>query len=273
MEKIDKVIDIENAFKKSKSGFLRSLPHFVVNLIIKFIRQDEMNATIYRSRELTGIPFINDVLEGWDVKLVIRGKENVPSTGRFIFAGNHPVGGIDALAFFSTIYSFFPEVISPSNELLYLIPNLRPAMLGINVFGKNNRETVAKLEELFGSDKQIMIFPSGEVSRRHKGVISDPVWQKTFITKAIQYKRDIIPVHISGRNSGLFYFIANLRNRLGIKMYIETLILPREMMNQRNSTVILTIGKPIPYQSFTVDRTHGEWAQIIKEKVYDIPFS
>jgi putative hemolysin len=116
-----------------------------------------------------------------------------------------------------------------------------------------------------------MIFPAGIVSRRSKGKISDLVWQKTFITKAVQYKRDIIPVHISGRNSNLFYFTANLRKFLRIKMSIEILLLPREMLKQRNSTVTITIGKVIPYQSFTAGMTHFEWAQKIKSIVYSLP--
>jgi putative hemolysin len=117
----------------------------------------------------------------------------------------------------------------------------------------------------------VLIFPSGEVSRRKKGIISDPVWQKSFITKAVQHKRDIIPVHISGRNSNLFYNVANLRTFFGIKMYVETMLLPREMMKQRNSTVTVTIGKVIPYQTFTTECSHPEWAQKVKSIVYCLP--
>ncbi len=270
MEKVSKVIDIEKAFRNSNLKLLRLLPGFLINFIKKLIRQDEMNASIYRSREKTGVPFINDILEGWNVKLDVRGDENIPSSGRFVFVSNHPVGGIDALAFLSMIYKFFQDVKSPSNELLNQITNLRPVMLGINVFGKNTRETTGKFQELFESDTQIMIFPSGEVSRRKKGVISDPVWQKSFITKAIQNKRDIIPVHISGRNSNLFHIVANLRKFLGIEMFIESAFLPREMMNQRNSTVTLTIGKVIPWHTLTLEKSHNEWAQYVRELVYKI---
>ncbi len=270
MEDIEKVINIENAFRKSNSRLLRSLPHFIITMIERFICQDEMNATIHRSRDKTGVPFINDVLEGWNVRVIVKGEENVPASGRFIFAGNHPVGAIDAFAFYSFIYRFFPEVMSPTNELLNQIPNLRPVMLGINVFGKNTREIASKIDELFRSDTQIMIFPSGEVSRRTKGRILDPVWQKSFITKAIQHKRDIIPVYISGRNSGFFYFVANLRKFLGIRMYLETILLPREMMKQRNSSVTLIVGKPIKYELLTKDKSHHEWAQYVKNIVYSL---
>jgi putative hemolysin len=270
MEKIFKTIDLEKSFKNSTSKLVRSLPGFIIRLLEKIIWQDEMNATIHRSRHLTGVPFVNGVLNDWKVKVVIKGGENIPKSGRFVFVANHPVGAIDSLSFLSTIHEFFPKVISPSNQLFNYIPNLHPVILGVNVFGTNTKETAEKLNQLFESDAQVMIFPSGEVSRRKKGEISDGIWQKTFITKAVQYQRDIIPVHISGRNSGFFYFVANLRKFLGIKIYIETMLLPNEMMRQRNSTVVMTIGNPISWAGLTKEKSQNEWAQFVKEKVYEI---
>jgi putative hemolysin len=270
MEEVPKAIDIRNVIRNSNSGFFKSLPGFIITAIEKLIHQDEMNTTIYQHRAKSGIQFVNDVLEGWKVKTEIRGTWNIPACGRYIFVSNHPLGAMDALSFLTSIHRFFPDVVSPSNEMLTLIQNLQPVLLGINVFGKNSRETAEKLNDLFESNIQVMIFPSGEVSRRNKGIISDPVWHKTFVTKAVQYKRDIIPVHISGRNSNLFYFIANLRKILGIKMFVESAFLPREMIKQRNSTVILTYGKVIPYTSLTKEKTPQEWAQYVKEIVYKL---
>ena len=93
-------------------------------------------------------------------------------------------------------------------------------------------------------------------------------WEKTFVTKAVQFNREIIPVHISGKNSNLFYFVDRLRKFLGIKLSIEIILLPREMHSQRNSTVKMTIGKPIPPHTFTKDKSHAEWAQHVKDTVY-----
>jgi hypothetical protein len=53
-------------------------------------------------------------------------------------------------------------------------------------------------------------------------------------------------------------------------MYIETALLPREMMKQKNSSVTLTIGRVIPYQTFTKEKSHWEWAQYMKEIVYKL---
>jgi len=271
MEEVEKTIDLEKAIRNSNSAFFKSLPRFIIRVIERIVRQDDLNSTIYRSRHLQGIPFLNDVLVGWNVKVDVKGVENIPLSGRFIFAANHPLGGMDALSFFSAAGRVCPEIISPSNQILNNIPNLRSLMVGLNVFGKQTKETTLKLHQLFESDKQILIFPAGEVSRRKKGNISDPVWQKTFITKAIEFKRDIIPVHISGRNSNLFYNIANLRTFLGIKMYIETMLLPREMFKYRGKSVTVTFGKPIHWDTFTKEMTHAEWAQKVKELVYALP--
>ncbi|MGE5420642.1 MAG: 1-acyl-sn-glycerol-3-phosphate acyltransferase [Chloroflexota bacterium] len=265
------MINIEEAVRSSKIPFIRSLPGFVVRLMEKIIHQDEMNATIQRSAHLNGMPFVNSVLQDWKVEVIVEGGENIPPSGRFVFVANHPVGAMDSLAFLSMIDRYYPDVVSPSNELFNYIAQLHPVILGVNVFGKNTKETAEKLNRLFESDTQIMIFPSGEVSRRRRGRIEDPEWQKSFISKAVVYKRDIIPVHISGRNSGLFYFVANLRKTLRIKTYFETVLLPREMMKQRGKPVRLTIGKPISWQSFTSLKTHNEWAQHVKELVYKIP--
>jgi putative hemolysin len=270
MGEVEKVVDLERAIMNSDSVFFKSLPGFVIRVIEKIVMQDEINATIFRSRHLEGIPFLNDILDGWKVEVKVKGIENVPPEGRFILVANHPVGAMDALSFFSAAGRVYTDIISPSNQILNNIPNLRKILLGLNVFGMQKKETAAALHQLFESETQVLLFPAGEVSRRKKGIIIDPVWQKTFITKAIQYKRDIIPVHISGRNSGLFYFIANLRTSLGIKMYLETGLLPREMMKQRGKPVTVTFGKPIPYQTFTDEMTHAGWSQKVKDVVYSL---
>jgi putative hemolysin len=271
MEDNNKVIDIEKAIRESNSKFFKSLPRFVVRLIIKIIRQNEFNEVIYNNRDKNGVPFLNGILNDWNVKVEVIGDEIIPASGRFIFASNHPVGGIDALGIFNMIYRHFPDVVSPANELLRLVPNIQPLIFGVNVFGKTTRDKAVKMNELYESDAQIMIFPAGEVSRRKNGKISDITWQKSFIAKAVEHKRDIIPVFISGRNSNLFYFVANFRKFLGIKMYIETMLLPGEMLKQRNSKTVLYIGKPIKYQTFTNEFTHAEWAQKVKKIVYSIP--
>lgn len=266
----ERPIDIEKAIRRSDNRFIRNLPGFVVNIIRKIICEDELNFTTNRYSHLEGVHFLHGLLEGWNVNVIVRGEEKIPAEGRFVFSSNHPLGGLDAISLFTVIYKHFQEIVSPANQLLNHIPNLRSLVLALDVFGRTSRETAIMIDELFASGKQILIFPAGEVSRRQKGKISDIVWQKSFVTKAIQHKRDIIPVHVSGRNSSLFYNISSLRKFLGIKMYIETMLLPREMLCRKNSTITITFGNVIPWQSLTQEKTHSEWAQEIRQIVYSL---
>lgn len=84
---------------------------------------------------------------------------------------------------------------------------------------------------------QILIFPAGLVSRiQPDGAIEDLVWQKSFIRKAIEYKRDIIPVHFSGLNRRRFYRLAKWRKKLGLKVNIEQATLPPNCARRAAST-------------------------------------
>ena len=132
-------------------------------------------------------------------------------------------------------------------------------------------DSIKKLEEVFASDELIMIFPAGLVSRKRRGRIKDLEWKKTFISKAKKHKRNIIPVHIDGKNSNFFYNLANFRGIFGIKANLEMLYLPDEMFRQKNKTITITFGDAIDYNSLDKSKNDNEWAKYIKEKVYELP--
>jgi hypothetical protein len=91
---------------------------------------------------------------------------------------------------------------------------------------------------------------------------------KNFIIKAVEFERDVIPVHFEGRNSRFFYNLANLRKASGIKFNFELVYLPDEMYKNSNQTFTITFGKPIPYETFDKSKTPSEWARTVKEVVY-----
>ncbi len=124
------------------------------------------------------------------------------------------------------------------------------------------------MEKTFASDLAITHFPAGFVSRVKGGRIEDRDWQKSFVSKAVEHRRD--PVFFYGRNSRLFYIIYIGRKTLGIKTNLELVLLPREIFNKRNKTIKVRIGKPIAYNTFNSNRTHFEWAQYVKQQVYNL---
>jgi putative hemolysin len=232
---------------------------------------DFINDLLERYGHLSGIDFIDQVVTEFNVKEHLYGVENIPESGRFIFASNHPLGGFDGMLLMKTVDKKLGNPKFLTNDVLLNIPHLKSNFVPVNKHGGHSRDAANLLKEAYESDAQILIFPSGLASRKINGKIVDLDWKKHFISKAIQYKRDVIPVFIGGRNSNRFYRLAKLRKFFRIKWNLEMFFLPDETMRHRNSDVHIYFGKPIPYNSFDRSKTHREWATIVKEKVYQLP--
>jgi putative hemolysin len=140
----------------------------------------------------------------------------------------------------------------------------------VNKHGSQAKEAIMSLEKTYASENQILYFPAGLCSRKKKGMIKDLKWQKSFISKAIQHKRDIVPAFFSGRNSNFFYNLSNIRTFFGIRANIEMLYLPDEMFRQKGEKLKLVFGKPIPWQTFDGSRSAMEWAEWVKTKSYEL---
>lgn len=263
------LIDLKKPFAAKNPRLARLIPDFVYTFLKRMIHIDRINGYIYKHRDKFGLPFVKAILEEFELKAEIFPKGwSIPGSGRYIIASNHPLGGLDGLVLLDIAGSSRPDVVFPVNDLLMLIPGLKPLFIPINKHGKNT-ENVEIIHDTFASDKTILYFPAGLVSRKQKGgIIRDLEWKKTFVTQAKKYQRDIIPVYISGRNSGRFYNIANWRKALGIKANLEMLLLPDEMMKSGRKQVRIYFGEPIPYTTLDKSRTDKGWAEFIKEKVY-----
>ncbi len=264
------LIDIEKAIADKNPRLLKVLPRFVIRYLKRITHQDELNKFLSQYGHLEGLPLVEKALDFMGTTYVTEGLENIPGEGRFIFASNHPLGGLDGLVFIKVIGSIFPEVRFPVNDLLLNIGNMDTVFLPINKHGAQSRKAVSAIEEAYASDAQILYFPAGLCSRKIKGKIIDLEWQKHFISKAIKYKRDIIPICFLGKNSKFFYNLANLRVLLGIKSNIEMIYLPNEMFKQRGKKLLLKVGQPISYTFFDKSRSIKEWAAYVKDIVYSI---
>ncbi|MCK4852964.1 MAG: 1-acyl-sn-glycerol-3-phosphate acyltransferase [Bacteroidales bacterium] len=266
-----KKIDIKQIFYEKSPRIARLLPGFVYAYLKRILHQDFVNEFLERHGDKMGVDFMEGAYEEFNVNMDIRGEENLPAAGCFLFVGNHPLGGFDGNMLIYIIRKHYPRVVFLVNDILMNLKNMDEFFIPINKHGGQTREIVKQLDEAYRSEIQIISFPSGMVSRKIKGKIQDLVWQKNFIIKATQYKRDVIPIHISGRNSNFFYRLAKLRKFFRIKWNLEMLYLLDETYKHRNKTFTFTIGKPIPHTVF--DRTHTslEWAAKVRELVYRLP--
>lgn len=265
------LIDIESVIASKDKKLLKRIPGFLIRYLKRIVHQDEINDFLLRNQDCSPIEFVNKGLEFFEVNIKTRGMENLPENPRVIIAANHPLGGLDGVSLTKVVCENLDMGTKvTANDLLMNLEPMQPTFIGVNKHGGNAKSYVADMHNSFLSSHPVIFFPAGLISRRTKGVIEDLEWKRTFIKKAIDYKRDILPVHINGRVSGFFYRLANLRKFLGIRYNLEMLYLPNELFKQRKQELIITFGKPISWKTFTPDKSPEEWAQKVKKTVYEL---
>lgn len=265
-----KFIDIDQLIKEKNPKLYRWMPRFLINYLKRIIHQEETNEVIEKNENANGYEFSLDVLNHLNINVKISGKENIPTNGAVIFAVNHPLGGMDALAIIKEVYPIRPDLKFVVNDLLLHLPNLKDLFVGVNKHGTNTKSSLQALNDLFASEGAVFVFPSGLVSRKKNGIVEDLEWKKTFITRAKKFNTSVIPVHIEGELSPFFYRLANFRTNLGVKSNIEMLYLVDELFKQKDKTLAIKIGKAIPHTTFNSTKTDLEWAQWVKNKVYSL---
>jgi putative hemolysin len=264
-----KPIDLRELVLEKNPKLSSRVPGFVYGLLNRLLHIREVNEIIRKYGHLKGVPFIEAVLQYFDVKVEHYGEENFPASGRFIFASNHPLGGFDGLMLIKVVNDRMGKSLFLVRDELTKIPPLTDLFIPINKFG-DQRRSAGVINEAYNSESQILIFPSGLASRKIKGKITDLAWHKHFIQKSVEHRRDVVPVFISGKNSWLFYWLANFRKLIGIKLNIEMFLLPDELFKNKGKTFVINFGKPLPWNSFDRTRTQTEWAEEVKKVVYGL---
>jgi putative hemolysin len=264
------VLDIEKILDSKNPKIRKLVPVFIINYLKRIVHQEELNHFMFKYGHLKNSEFIKAGLSHFGIKYRVSGRENIPGSGRYIFVSNHPLGGLDGLVFMNEVSEFFPDIKFPVNDILTNIENLSGIFLPVNKHGFQGREAAIKIDEAYSSESQILYFPAGLCSRKRRGEIKDLQWQKSFIQKAVQYKRDIVPAYFSGRNSDFFYTLSNIRTFFGIKFNIEMLYLADEMFKQKNKEISLKFGKVIPWSMLDKSKSTLEWADWVKTKSYEL---
>jgi putative hemolysin len=263
-------VDIASVLKSKAPN--RKVPKFIVNYLRKIAHEDEFNIFFKANPDLRNLDFIEAAFKYLQVSTYIEGTENLPpKDGRYIFASNHPLGGLDGIA---TGYLLGKEYDGKvrffSNDIMMHLHPMRDMFVPVNKTGAQSKDHADLMQKLYESDNHLVTYPSGMCSRKVHGKIVDLEWKKNFISKAIQYQRDVVPIYFKGKNSNFFYNLAIVRKFLHLKINLEMMYLADEMFKQKGNKFTIRIGKPIPWQHFDKTKSHSEWAQWVKDLVYQM---
>lgn len=249
----------------SKSPLLKNT---AIGLLKKLLHQDEVNHFLERHKSLNGFEFIDKVLAHFNFAYQVNqlDRPNIPATGRVIIIANHPLGALDGLALLKLISEIRPDVKIIANDLLLEFDPLKPLVLPVNnMEGKADRKQIQRIMKSLHNEEAVIMFPAGEVSRLSGLGIQDRQWKQSYLKLAQKTNSPLLPVHISGRNSLLFYTSSLLYRPL------STLQLPREMFKQQNACIDFKIGQAIEIQKLAgLPISNKEKNKLVKRHLYRI---
>lgn len=264
-------IDLNRVLAAKLGSKARFVPKALVRWLERVICADELNGMLSRFYPKRDAEFCEAALADLDVKVEVANPEMFPPAAdrRVIMVCNHPLGGLDGVALIAELCRRYgPGVRFVVNDLLMAVEPLSGVFLPINKHGRQSRSAIEEINRVMEGPDPVLVFPAGLVSRLgDDGRIRDLRWHKMFVSKALQYKRDVVPLHFSGENSPGFYKLARRRKRLGIKFNIEMIRLPRELVDSRGKTFRLTVGERIGWSRLQGDRPERV-AEQVKERVY-----
>ena len=251
------------------------VPEFLIRYLERITHIEQMNAFLRAHTTEKDYDFIKLVLdEELGCTASISGTENIPTDDKpVLFVSNHPLGGLDGMIIAQMIHGVRPRELKVIvNELLMYMEPINGLWAPVNKVGHLTKEQAAEQQRMWESETDVLSFPAGACSRLQringKWQICDLEWQKNFVQRAKEYKRDIVPIYFEGRNSRFFYVLALIRKWLGIKLNIEMLYLVDEMYSAHGKHFDVHVLPPIPYTTFDNSKTPKEWAQYVKSIVY-----
>jgi len=264
-------IDVSRLIEEKNPTLRKKLPRFVIRYLERIIHQQKINAFLKENGHLKNFDFCEAAIRHLNISIDFQGIEGIPKTGPVILVMNHPLGGVDGIAFIAAMKQHRPDLVFLVNDLLLNITPLTELFVGVNKHGKNRSDTRENIAAMFHSTRAVCIFPAGLVSRKQHGVIKDLPWKRTFVSYAKETGHPVIPIHIEGKLSQFFYNLHRLRSLFRIKASLEMLYLADELYKQRNKKIFFRVGKPIIISNSEANKDEHRVAQEIKELLYEIP--
>jgi putative hemolysin len=175
----------------------------------------------------------------------VTGLEHLPADGPCIVVANHPTGIADGIVLYGALSQARPDLFIFANaDALRILPQLEQVIAPVEWrpekrTHKQNRETLAYAQAAFQDGRMAVIFPSGRLAKRRWWSLHERPWMASAAMLARKYALPVVPLHITARNSALFYLFDRIHPTL------RDITLFHEVLNKRHQPYRITLGAPI----------------------------
>ena len=183
------------------------------------------------------------------------GLERVPTTGPVVLVSNHPTGIADGIVLYDAIKSRRTDLaIFANRDAIRINPRLAEMIIPVEWRADfksraKSKETIKIASSAFATERVVVLFPSGRLAYWHDGKLTERPWMTSALALARKNKAPIIPMHMGGRNSGLFYFLARVSTEL------RDMTVFNELLNKKDAAFNVHFGKPIRPEKLQGDLT------------------
>ena len=205
-----------------------------------------------------------------NISYKVDGKINIPSSGPCLIICNHPFGIADGLIICALVAEVRKDYKILINEELAEVDHIRKYLFPLsfiktkdakisNINSKNRAVTHLKNNGL------LITFPSGEVatSKFIFDKAKERDWKPLVASIYKQSPCEITPVFFSGQNSLFFQFVGFINNNLRRILFVQ------ELLNKKNKTISLTIGKSFKITEYTKENNF-HLAEQMRKKVLSL---
>jgi len=240
-------------------------------VLMQLLRFNKLNRIYSENFHMSGIPFINNILDELGVNFDFSEEElnRIPATGPFITVSNHPFGGLDGMILIKLLSQIRPDFKGLSHYLLNRIVPVEAYILAVNPFEnrRSSGSSVGGIKEAFGhlkTDNSLGIFPAGEVSSYDRALrsISDRQWQYSILKFMKKASVPIVPIYFKGSNSRIFHLLGL------IHPILRTVKLPSELLNKKNKNIRVRIGNPISVKEQNEFTDISRYGRYLRTKTY-----
>jgi len=224
----------------------------VAHKILRYKSAVDMADTIAHMEALDVFAHLSGLLE---LDVTTLGLERVPSEGPVVLVSNHPTGIADGIVLYDAIKPRRDDLaIFANRDAIRINPRLADMIIPVEWRAdfksrEKSKETLKLASSAFTKERVVVLFPSGRLAYWHGGKLTERPWMSSALALARKNKAPIIPMHMGGRNSGLFYFLAKVSTEL------RDMTVFNELLNKKNAKFRVHFGKPIRPERLAGDLT------------------
>jgi len=173
----------------------------------------------------------------------VSGIDRIPAEGPAMVVCNHPTGIADGIILWSVLRQRRPDLFFFANrDAIRVMPQLTDIIAPVEWRPEkrshgSNRETLTYAAQAFKQGRMAVLFPSGRLAKRRGLKLYERPWMPSAAMLARKYELPVVPIHVTARNSVLFYLFDTIHPTL------RDVTLFHEVINKGDHSFRLRAGR------------------------------